>query len=186
MSSNPRRYATTIEARDEPRSYVSNGQRITVVPLTIKQRQNRKILTPPPSDSPNASAFGGFDEPMIRTLAKGFYWQKLLDEGRYAHVGELAKQLRLERGWIAEVLRMTLLAPDIVTAIVEGRQPRHVNLHALRGRIDIIPRDWNEQRWLLGFPANSERPERPCPLTAAHNPRASDRHGSSEMVDSRP
>lgn len=46
---------------------------------------------------------------------------------------------------------MTLLAPDIITAIVEGRQPRHVNLHALRGRIDVIPRDWNKQRRLLGF-----------------------------------
>jgi hypothetical protein len=151
MSTHLRRYAATVETRDEPRSYVSNGQRITVVPLTIKRRQNRKVLTPPPSDSPSASASGGFDEPMIRTLAKGFYWQKLLDEGRYPHVGVLARKLKLERGWVAEILRMTLLAPDIITAIVEGRQPRHVNLHALRGRIDVIPRDWKEQRRLLGF-----------------------------------
>ncbi len=151
MSKNTRRFAVTIETGTDPRSYFSDGQRVTVVPLTIKRRQNRKILTPPPS-APNETSVGGLDEPMIRTLSKAFHWQKLLDEGRYPHVGDLSRRLRLERGWVSEILRMTLLAPDIITAIVEGRQPRHVNLHALRGRIDVIPRDWNEQRRMLGFP----------------------------------
>lgn len=151
MSTQARRFAVTIEAKEDSRSYVSNGQRVTVVPLTIKRRQNRKVLTPPLSSAPD-SAVGGFDESMIRTLGKGFHWQRQLDEGRYPHVSDLARKQKLERGWVSEILRMTLLAPDIITAIVEGRQPRHVNLHALRGRIDIIPRDWNEQRRLLGFP----------------------------------
>lgn len=151
MSKKARRFAVTIEAKEDPRSYLNNGQRVTVVPLTIKRRQNRKVLTPPPSSLPDASV-GGFDESMIRTLGKGFHWQKQLDEGRYPHVSDLARKQKLERGWVSEILRMTLLAPDIITAILEGRQPRHVNLHALRGRIDIIPRDWNEQRRLLGFP----------------------------------
>lgn len=151
MSMQARRFAVTIEAKEDSRSYVSNGQRVTVVPLTIKRRQNRKVLTPPPSSTSDATV-GGFDESMIRTLGKGFHWQRQLDEGHYPHVSDLARKQKLERGWISEILRMTLLAPDIITAIVEGRQPRHVNLHALRGRIDIIPRDWNEQRRLLGFP----------------------------------
>lgn len=151
MSTQARRFAVTIEAKEDSRSYISNGQRVTVVPLTIKRRQNRKVLTPPPSSAPD-STVGGFDESMIRTLGKGFHWQRQLDEGRYPHVSDLARKQKLERGWVSEILRMTLLAPDIITAIVEGRQPRHVNLHALRGRIDIIPRDWNEQRRLLGFP----------------------------------
>lgn len=151
MSTQARRFAVTIEAKEDSRSYVSNGQRVTVVPLTIKRRQNRKVLTPPPSSAPD-STVGGFDESMIRTLGKGFHWQRQLDEGRYPHVSDLARKQKLERGWVSEILRMTLLAPDIITAIVEGRQPRHVNLHALRGRIDIIPRDWNDQRRLLGFP----------------------------------
>ena len=65
---------------------------------------------------------------------------------------DLARALKLEPGWAAEVLRMTLLAPDIVEAILDGRQPRHLNLHTLRGRQDLLPRDWGEQRRLLGFP----------------------------------
>lgn len=151
MNTRSRRFTVTIETRDDPRSYVSNGQRVTVVPLTIKRRQNRKVLTPPPSSLPDATV-GGFDEPMIKTLSRGFHWQKQLDDGRYPHVSDLARKQKLERGWVSEILRMTLLAPDIITAIVEGQQPRHINLHALRGRLDIIPRDWNEQRRLLGFP----------------------------------
>ncbi|HNO42870.1 MAG TPA: hypothetical protein PKJ12_09760 [Ottowia sp.] len=47
---------------------------------------------------------------------------------------------------------MTMLAPDIVEAIFEGRQPRPLNLHTLHGRQDLPPRDWAEQRRLLGFP----------------------------------
>ena len=56
-----------------------------------------------------------------------------------------------EPGWVAEVLRLTRLAPDIVQAILDGRQPRHLNLHAVRGRQAEVPVDWAEQRQLFGF-----------------------------------
>ena len=98
MSTQARRFAVTIEAKEDSRSYVSNGQRVTVVPLTIKRRQNRKVLTPPPSSAPD-STVGGFDASMIRTLGKGFHWQRQLDEGRYPHVSDLARKQKLERGW---------------------------------------------------------------------------------------
>ena len=88
---------------------------------------------------------------MIRTLGKAFYWQALLDSGQASNVSELARQLKLEMGWVAEVLRLTMLAPDIVQAIMEGRQPRQLNLHAVRGRQAEVPVDWDEQRRLFGF-----------------------------------
>ena len=146
---NPRKRAVHIEIGADARSHVSNGQRVTVVPLTIKRRQNRKLLIPPTSDA--AGATGGLDVPMIKTLGKAFYWKRLIDEGVYATTADLARALKVETGWAAEVLRMTMLAPDIVEAIFEGRQPRHLNLHTLRGRQDLMPRDWGEQRRLLGF-----------------------------------
>jgi hypothetical protein len=89
---------------------------------------------------------------MIKTLGKAFYWKRLLEEGRYPTTTDLARSLKLEPGWVAEVLRLTLLAPDIVEAILDGRQPRHLNLQTLRGRHDLLPRDWAEQREVLGFP----------------------------------
>ena len=44
---------------------------------------------------------------MIRTIGKAFYWQKLLDSGEVANATDLARQLKLEPGWVAEVLRLT-------------------------------------------------------------------------------
>ena len=146
---NPRKRTVRIEVGADARSYVSDGQRVTLVPLTIKRRQNRKLLIPPTPDA--AAATGGFDVPMIKTLGKAFYWKRLIDEGVYPTTADLARALKVETGWAAEVLRMTMLAPDIVEAIFEGRQPRHLNLHTLRGRQDLLPRDWDEQRRLLGF-----------------------------------
>ena len=148
---NSRRRAIRVEVGNDARSYVSDGQRVTLVPLTIKRRQNRKLLIPPTPESA-AAAVGGLDAPMIKTLGKAFYWKRLIDEGVYPTTADLARALKLEPGWAAEVLRMTMLAPDIVEAIFEGRQPRHLNLHTLRGRQDLLPRDWAEQRRLLGFP----------------------------------
>ena len=148
-TANPRKRVVHIEVGTDARSYVSGGQRVTLVPLTIKHRQNRKLLIPPAPDATGAA--GGFDAPMIKTLGKAFYWKRLIDEGVYPTTADLARALKVETGWAAEVLRMTMLAPDIVEAIFEGRQPRHLNLHTLRGRQDPLPRDWVEQRRLLGF-----------------------------------
>ena len=46
---------------------------------------------------------------------------------------------------------MTRLAPDIIKANLDGRQPRHLNLHAMRGRQGEVPLDWGEQRGMFGF-----------------------------------
>lgn len=150
QTQNLRRRAVRVETAGEVREYVSGPQRVTVVPLTIRRRHNRKLLTPPPGEH-SALGTGNLDAPMIKTLGKAFYWQRLLQEGQYESGNELARALKLEPGWVAEVLRMTLLAPDIVEAILEGRQPRHLNLQTLRGRIESLPREWAQQLLEFGF-----------------------------------
>ena len=144
-----------ITPAGDARQFEARGRSVTFVPLSIKRRRYSKVLLPPPGNS-NAQVKSSFDLPMIRTLGKAYYWQKLLDTGKVATVTELARQLRLETGWVAEVLRLTRLAPDIVQAILEGRQPRNLNLHAVRGRQAEVPVDWQEQRTLFGFKATPE------------------------------
>jgi hypothetical protein len=139
-----------ITITGEARQFETGGQSVTFVPLTIKRRCYSKVLVPPPG-SQSAKIKSSFDLPMIRTLGKAYYWQRLLDTGAFANATELGRQLRLEPGWVAEVLRLTRLAPDIVQAILEGRQPRHLNLHAVRGRQAEVPVDWQEQRVFFGF-----------------------------------
>ena len=63
-ATNSRKRTVRIEVGADARSYVSGGQRVTLVPLTIKRRQNRKLLIPPAPDA--ATAAGGFDVPMIK------------------------------------------------------------------------------------------------------------------------
>ena len=139
-----------ISVSGPSREYQSQGSAVTFVPLTIKRRHTRKLLIAPPGQE-DAKVRSSFDLPMIRTIGKAFYWQKLLDSGEVANATELARQLKLEPGWVAEVLRLTRLAPDIVQAILDGRQPRHLNLQAVRGRQAEVPVDWDEQRRLFGF-----------------------------------
>lgn len=81
----------------------------------------------------------------------------MIDTGELANASELARSLILEVGWVCEVLRMTRLAPDIIRAILEGRQPRHLNLHAMRGRQGEVPLDWDGQRGMFGFAGDSGR-----------------------------
>lgn len=146
-SSNERR-AIEINVTGGARDHHRGEQRVTMVPLSIQRRQYRKLITPPAGED-SALASGGIDPPMVIALGRAFYWQKLLDEGRYATISELARDLHVEPGWAAEVLRLTTLAPGIVEAIASGRQPRHLNLHRIRGRDGPLPRDWQAQRELL-------------------------------------
>ena len=126
------------------------GRSVTFVPLSIKRRHSSKLIVPP-AGSVVEKASSSLDLPLIRTLGKGFYWQKMIDMGEAANASELACRFKLEQGWVSEVLRMTLLAPDIIRAILEGRQPRQINLHAVRGRQAEVPLEWDAQRKLFEF-----------------------------------
>ena len=138
----------------QPRQFETMGRSVTFVPLVIKRRHRSKLVVPPAGASV-VKATASFDLPLIRTLGKAFYWQRLIDTGEVANASELARSLKLEVGWICEVLRMTRLSPDIIRAILEGRQPRHLNLHAMRGRHGEVPLDWHEQRGIFGFEPTS-------------------------------
>ena len=134
----------------KPRDFELGGRSVTFVPLAIKRRHSSKLIVPP-AGTTFVRTTSSFDLPLIRTIGKAFYWQKIIDTGEVANATELARRFKLEPGWVSEVLRMTRLAPDIIRAVMDGRQPRHLNLHALRGRQAEVPLDWNEQRQMFGF-----------------------------------
>lgn len=123
------------------------------VPLNIKRRHRSKLVVPP-MGTDFGLATSSFDLPLIRTLGKAFCWQRMIDTGEVAKASELARSLKLEVGWVCEVLRMTRLARDIIRAVLDGRQPRHLNLHAMRGRQVEVPLDWEEQRGMFGLAAD--------------------------------
>jgi hypothetical protein len=109
------------------------------VPLTIRRRPGRKTLV-----SLGFGADGGriatkADPALVKALARAFRYQKLLDEGRYASISEMAAAEKIERGYLGTLLRLTLLAPAIVESILNGRQPEWVTLPAL---LEGVPVGW--------------------------------------------
>ena len=139
-----------VRASGTPRQFEVGGRSVTFVPMLIKRRHRSKLVVPPVGTD-FVKATSSFDLPLIRTLGKAFYWQRMIDTGEVSNASELARGLKLDVGWVCEVLRMTRLAPDIIRAILDGRQPRHLNLHAMRGRQGEVPLDWEGQRGMLGF-----------------------------------
>lgn len=146
----PAARSVVITSSGKSRQFESGGRSVTFVPLSIKRRHRTKLIVPPDGET-SAKATTSMDLPLVRTLGKAFYWERLIESGEVANATELARVFKLEAGWVSEVLRMTLLAPDIVRAILDGRQPRHLNLHAVRGRQKEVPTDWKQQRRLFGL-----------------------------------
>ena len=105
-------------------------------PLTIRRRPGRKTVVTPVRAGGAAALATRADPTLVKALASAFRYQRLLAEGRYASVSEMAAAERLERGYLGSLLRLTLLAPDIVEAILHGRRPDSVMLprllHAFR------------------------------------------------------
>jgi hypothetical protein len=107
---------------------------IVRVPLTIRRRPGRKTVVTPARDGAEAALPTRADSTLVKALARTFRYQRLLDEGRYASISEMAAAERLERGYLGSLLRLTLLAPYIVQAILVGQQPERITLPALMDR----------------------------------------------------
>jgi hypothetical protein len=121
---------------------------ITVrVPLKIRRRPGRKTMVSLGAGQDGRSIATKADPALVKALARAFRYQKLLDEGRYASISEMAAGERIERGYLGTLLRLTLLAPHLVEAILNGREPEGVTLPAL---LEGVPVGWGEQSIVIG------------------------------------
>jgi ParB-like chromosome segregation protein Spo0J len=85
------------------------------------------------------------DETLIRALARAHRWKRLLEEGKFRSA-EVAEAENVTRSFVNRLLRLTLLAPDIVEAVLDGKQPKGMQLEELT---DAIPSEWEKQRKAL-------------------------------------
>jgi hypothetical protein len=112
------------------------------VPLTIWWRSGRKTVVTPMSEGVQAVTTWA-DTALVEALARVFRYQRMLDDGRYASITEMAAAERLERGYLGSLLRLALLAPDIVEAVLDGRSLDQPNLPQLLEPVSI---SWERQR----------------------------------------
>ena len=127
---------------------------ITVrVPLTIRRRAGRRTVVMPEGAAAAAPTRTRADPALMKALARAHRWKQLLDGGRYASISEMAAAEKLDRGYLGRLLQLTLLAPDIVEAILDGRQQDGAALPKLIG---LIPSAWDEQHAAFGLPTVTE------------------------------
>lgn len=108
------------------------------VPFRIVKRGGRKEMQMPEG----ATLLRRTDNKLVKALARAFRWKRMLESGEFATTAELAAHEGIAPSYMTRVLRLTLLAPDIVEAILDGQQGPEVTLAKVLGQ---FPMDWSEQ-----------------------------------------
>jgi len=109
------------------------------VPFRVVKRGGRKEIQWPEGAAQPRST----DSTLIKALARVFRWKRMLESGEFATIAELADRDGIAVSYMTRVLRLTLLAPDIVEGILDGRQGPEVTLARL---LAPLPVEWEEQR----------------------------------------
>jgi hypothetical protein len=124
------------------RAELSADGTITIrIPMTFRKRGGRKQVVTP--DGAPLVPHARVDNAMLKAVARAFRWRRMLDEGVCATIEELAKCEGVNRGYMSRVLRLTLLAPDLVEAILDGRQQEGLRLEVM---LAAFPLEWEGQR----------------------------------------
>ena len=113
------------------------------VPLRFVRRGGRKEMHLPAGVSQTPKT----NSTLVKALARAFRWKRMLDSGDFATIAELAEREGIAPSYMTRVLRLTLLAPDIVEAILNGKQGPEVTLARV---LEQFPHSWSEQKSTFG------------------------------------
>ena len=106
----------------------------------FRKRGGRKLVVTP--DGAEWAPRPRVDNAMVKALARAFRWRTMLDDGVCATLEDLAKAKGIGKTYVSQVLRLTLLAPEIVEAILNGRQSAEMQLEDL---LEGFPLEWEAQ-----------------------------------------
>ena len=115
------------------------------IPVTFRQRAGRKQILSPSGSAP-WSPTPRVDAALLKAIVRAHRWRQMLESGEYSSAAELAKAEKVNDSYLSRVLRLTLLAPEIVEAIVAGQQPSTLQVDDL---LKPLPPDWQRQRSIL-------------------------------------
>ena len=118
------------------------------LPMAFKKRGGRKVIVLPDGTHGNPAPTATIDNTMIKAVARAFRWQRLLENGTYGCLDEIAKAEKIGPSFVSRVIRLALLAPDIVEAVLAGKQPAHLTLRDL---MQQFPVEWAGQRLPFGI-----------------------------------
>ena len=112
------------------------------IPIRLQRRGGRKLIMTPegvaaPAPKPRR------DETLVKALVRAHRWRRKIESGSAKSITDLAEQEGVTVAYVCRLLPLTCLAPDIVEAILDGRQPKGLRLAEMLGSRPVT---WNEQR----------------------------------------
>ncbi|MEC7259400.1 MAG: hypothetical protein VXW58_16445 [Pseudomonadota bacterium] len=108
------------------------------VPFRVVKRGGRKEMQLPEGvKQPRRT-----DSTLVKALARAFRWKRMLETGEFATIAELAEREGIAPSYMTRVLRLTLLAPDVVEAILDGKQGPELTLAQM---LEPFPTEWPQQ-----------------------------------------
>ena len=117
------------------------------IPIRLKRRGGRKLIMTPegvaePAPKPRC------DDTLIKALVRAHRWRRRIESGRARSITDLAEQENVTVAYVCRLLPLTCLAPELVEAILDGRQPKGLRLAEMLGD---GPLGWEAQRtsWVL-------------------------------------
>ena len=111
--------------------------------MRFQRRGGRKRIVAPDGSEIVPTTKPQPDGTLIKALARAWRWQRMLDDGVYASVSEIGDAEKISKSYVSRILRLALLAPDIVEAILDGRRISAMMLEQLERP---LPASWEEQR----------------------------------------
>jgi hypothetical protein len=123
-----------------------NGGTVTVhIPITFRQRAGRKQILTPSGSAPWSPA-PRVDTALLKAIVRAYRWREMLESGKYSCSADLAKAEKVNASYLGRILRLTLVAPEIIEPILNGHQPGTLQLSDLLKPLPVI---WEKQRSTL-------------------------------------
>ncbi len=139
-------------ASGSPQADADEAPLVITIPMNFRPgpgRARKRIVGPDGYDiATAANSCPSIDGTLVKALARAFRWKRLIESGDHSSLAEFAKAEAINPSYLSRILRLTLLAPDIVKAILDGRADSALRLDDL---LKPFPVEWKEQAVMFGF-----------------------------------
>src|SRR5215217_7796979 len=122
---------------------LEGGTLVVRIPMRLGKQRGRKRILAPDGSELTPSTRPQPDGVLVKALARAWRWQKLLDKGVHGSVTEIAEAEKISKSYVSRILRLALLAPNLVEAILGGWADQRVMLKKLERP---LPAEWVKQR----------------------------------------
>jgi hypothetical protein len=123
-------------------TFTEGSSEVTDIPMSFRPRGGRTVIVLPDGSRGVVRREATIDNTMIKVIARGFRWQRILYDGTYATIEDLAAAEKINPSYVSRILRLAYLSPVVVQAILDGKHPAWLTMRHL---LEPFPTDWKQQ-----------------------------------------